>query len=594
MKKSWLWLAIGWVSVAAGVERMLAAAPERHRSPLDVAILAGGQRALTANHTADSVSLVDLAGGKVLQELPCGQRPAGVACAPDGRRAAVSNFWDGTLTLLEVEGNALRSVGSVSVGAGPRGLAFAADGDSVFVALAGDHEVLRIAWPTGKVLSRWAAPTEPRRLALTGDGRFLAAASGRSAQVRCWNTQTGKQLWEKSITDAFTLHGLTFSPEGKELVVTHSHDRHHPIAKNNIEQGWALDNRLSRLRHEPDARTPYWQIALDTRGQAVGDPCAAAFNARGDCLAVAAGGTHELLLFRAASIPWCSGDPGDFLDASLDVDPGKFRRVSLGGRPVAVQFVDSGDQVVAANYLLDAVQIVDARKGKLVRQIPLGAPSQPSLVRQGETIFYDASRSHRQWFSCHTCHPDGHTCSRSFDTLNDESYGNPKLTPSLRAVSKTGPWTWHGWQKDLGQAVEKSLTETLFGPKPSATEVKAVVAFLQTLDHPPRLNRTSGNEAVQRGQAIFRGKGHCADCHHGQQYTSTRNYDVQIEADGSPFELWNPPSLRGVADRGPYLHDGRAESLEELLRLHHSPQKVGGQALTDQERDDLIAFLRSL
>src|SRR2546430_702077 len=83
-------------------------------------------------------------------------------------------------------------------------------------------------------------------------------------------------------------------------------------------------------------------------------------------------------------------------------------------------------------------------------------------------------RSHNQWFSCHTCHVDGHTCSLTFDTLNDDSYGNPKLTPTLRNVTKTGPWTWHGWQRDLGAGVEKSLTQTMYGPKPSVEEVRAL------------------------------------------------------------------------------------------------------------------------
>src|SRR6516162_6325219 len=108
MRKTWPWLAI--VPAAACFLANQAGssapspAPERHRSPADLAILPGGQRALTANHTADSVSLVDLAAGKVLTEQACGRKPAGVACAPNGLRAAVSNLWSGTVTLLEIRG----------------------------------------------------------------------------------------------------------------------------------------------------------------------------------------------------------------------------------------------------------------------------------------------------------------------------------------------------------------------------------------------------------------------------------------------------------------------------------------------------------
>jgi cytochrome c peroxidase len=274
----------------------------------------------------------------------------------------------------------------------------------------------------------------------------------------------------------------------------------------------------------------------------------------------------------------------------------KFRRVDLGGRPMKAAFKDKRHAVVA-NYLLDAVQVVDVEAGKLVRTIPLGSPSRPGLARRGEALFYDARRSHNQWFSCHTCHVDGHTCGLNFDTLNDDSYGNPKLTPTLRNVANTGPWTWHGWQKDLGAAVNKSLTETMFGPKPKQEETRALVAFLKTLQHPPNPRRGkdgSLDAAAQRGQTLFAGKAKCARCHKGENYTSERNYDVGLEADGSPYWLWNPPSLLGLYDRGPFLHDGRAKSLDDLLRNHHTPAKLGGKKLTNGERRDLVEFLNSL
>src|SRR5215471_6951366 len=101
---------------------------------------------------------------------------------------------------------------------------------------------------------------------------------------------------------------------------------------------------------------------------------------------------------------------------------------------------------------------------------------------------------------------------------NHVRYGNPKLTPTLRNVTHTGPWTWHGWQKDLGAGVKKSLTETMFGPEPTADEIQAMLAFLGTLDHPPNPNPTG--PASRRGEALFRGKAHCVRCHKGEQYTS--------------------------------------------------------------------------
>jgi cytochrome c peroxidase len=263
---------------------------------------------------------------------------------------------------------------------------------------------------------------------------------------------------------------------------------------------------------------------------------------------------------------------------------------------VDVHADESNKRAVIANYLLDSIQVVDLEKGEVAKTIFLGGPGEISLARQGETIFYDARRSHHQWFSCHTCHTDGHTCVRLFDTLNDESYGNPKMVTTLRNITRTGPYTWHGWQDKLEDAIVKSFTETMFGPKPTPEEVKAFYAYLETLEHPPAPtpSNDSHRSAIERGRALFAGKANCNHCHLGEEYTSELNRKVGVETDYSPFDLWNPPSLRGLRDRGPYMHDGRAANLDALLRVHHAPEKLGGKELTPEERKDLIEFLLSL
>jgi cytochrome c peroxidase len=603
MKPRWPWLFLVFLPflLRGELARSKVAPPRErepvHRSPIDLAILPGGRQALCANHTADSVSLVDLVAGKLLQEQPCGKKPAAVACSRDGRWAVVSNLWSGTITILEIRDDRLHSLGDIQVGHMPRGLVIAPDGQSLYVALAGADEVVQVDRRTHKILQRWSAPREPRRLALTRDGQFLLAGSTRSAQVRCWDTKTGKLTWERKIAEAFNLLGLALTPDDREVLTTQIHDRHHPIAPSNIEQGWALNSRLARLLLKPTGAASYAQIALDRRNKAVGDPSALAFNQKGDWLAAAAAGTQELLLIKPRAIPWVDGEPGDFLDGALNQDDDTYHRIVVGGRPLAVAFIEGRDQIAVANYLLDCVQVVDIKARKLIKSIALGGPARPSLARRGEAIFFDAKRSHHQWFSCHTCHTDGHTSSRIFDTFNDESTNTPKMTPTLRGVTRTGPWTWHGWQESLEDAVEKSLTETLWGRKPTAEDVKAVVAFMDTLEHPPNPNVGRAGKrsaAAERGKALFQDKARCARCHQGEQFTSKSNYDVKLPPDGSPFDKWNPPSLRGVYDRGPFLHDGKVETLDELLRDLHAPEKLGGKALTPAERRDLIEFLKTL
>jgi DNA-binding beta-propeller fold protein YncE len=583
-------LGLGFLSAPAAPEPR----GEPDRSPIDLALLPDG-RALTANQTSDTVTLVDLDAGKALAERPCGRRPAAVACSHDGRRAAVAASWGGAVSLFEIADDGLKPAGEIAVGGYPHAVTFAPDGGRVYVAVGDSDEIAEIDWAGRKVTHRRPAPHDPRCLDVSADGSLLAAAGGRSGRVILWDESTGKPLWDRPIDDAFNLRGLTVTPDDSAVVCSCAVRRDFPVSRTNITEGWVIDNRLLRLDVKADAVPPVKQISLDERGKAAGDLYGAAFDPKGRLLAVAGSGTGELLLLDAAAAPWTGGDVGDVLDPRL-AKGDRFRRIPLAGRPTAVAFTPDGKRVVVANYLLNSVQIVDAAEGEVVRSISLGGPRKPSAARRGEALFYNATRSQDQWFSCSSCHVDGHTCGQNFDTLNDGNYGNPKLTPSLRGVARTPPWTWHGWQDDLGAAVVKSYTTTMFGPKPTDDETRDVVAFLETLDHPPNPRRGPDGKlsaAAECGRNVF-AKAKCSRCHDGPEYTSERNYELKIEPDGSPYKEWNPPTLRGVVDRGPFLHDGRARTLDDVLTGAHAPEKLGAPALTPDERRDLIEFLKSL
>jgi cytochrome c peroxidase len=51
------------------------------------------------------------------------------------------------------------------------------------------------------------------------------------------------------------------------------------------------------------------------------------------------------------------------------------------------------------------------------------------------------------------------------------------------------------------------------------------------------------------------------------------------------------PILRGLAGRAPYFHDGSVASLEEAVDFYDTRFSIG---LSDREKHDLVAFLRSL
>jgi cytochrome c peroxidase len=97
-----------------------------------------------------------------------------------------------------------------------------------------------------------------------------------------------------------------------------------------------------------------------------------------------------------------------------------------------------------------------------------------------------------------------------------------------------------------------------------------------------------------RGEQIFFGKGQCSTCHPPPFYLDNRMHDLHLQrflkdepADG-PIKSF---TLRGIKDSPPYLHDGRCLTLEDTVEFFNLVLQT---ALTKQEKDDLVAFLRAL
>ena len=99
----------------------------------------------------------------------------------------------------------------------------------------------------------------------------------------------------------------------------------------------------------------------------------------------------------------------------------------------------------------------------------------------------------------------------------------------------------------------------------------------------------AGAEAVRRGREVF-DRQSCGSCHAPPAYTSVGTYDVGLR-DETGNTHFNPPSLRGVGRGGPYFHDNRVATLEEVFAPGR--HQLRGE-LSKRELADLLAFLRSL
>jgi CxxC motif-containing protein (DUF1111 family) len=156
----------------------------------------------------------------------------------------------------------------------------------------------------------------------------------------------------------------------------------------------------------------------------------------------------------------------------------------------------------------------------------------------------------------------------------------------------------------------------------TARQCDEITAFVASLPRPQERMPEEPFPATQAaaGKRLFHEIG-CADCHMpdvgyvaglysdlllhrmGDKLEGVGSYNQREQIpDPSPGEgpladEWRTPPLWGVADSGPYLHDGRAATLEEAIQLH-AGQAASASArfkrLTSVDQTHVVAFLKSL
>lgn len=566
------------------------------RSPVDLVLAPDETWIATANQTSDSVSLVRAADGKVLDELRVGHRPAALARAPDGKRLLVTSVFGGELSVIDVSDGRLKLATRIPLGFEPHGVVPSVDGRRAYVALAAADKVVEVDLATGKVTHEIDVGRWPRYLALSPDGTRLAVGTSGDRSISVVGTAERKMLYQEQF-HGINIGHLQVSKDNRHVYFPWAAYRHNAITPQMIRLGWVLGSRVARVRLDGEARRE--AISLDVPGKAVADPFGIGLTPDEKWLVAAASGTQELLVYRLGDLPLKAYSDLDLIDPSLARNPERFWRIPLGGRPMGMRVSGDGQRAYVANYLDNSVQVVDIHGKEVTRRIALGGPDQPSLARRGEAIFLDGKRSLDQWYSCHTCHYEGGTNSERMDTFNDGTPNTFKTVLPLFNLPETAPWTWHGWQTDLRDAMRASLTSTMLGPEPTEDDVDALLAYLKQLETPPNPFRSSDgaiSESARRGETVFHGvKANCAHCHSGPHFTDGRVHDVGLGAPTDRYEGFNTPSLRGVFRKVRLLHDGRARSLEDVLTGAHDPDKVTGKGKLDEhELRDLIEYLKTL
>jgi mono/diheme cytochrome c family protein len=188
--------------------------------------------------------------------------------------------------------------------------------------------------------------------------------------------------------------------------------------------------------------------------------------------------------------------------------------------------------------------------------------------------------------SCQSCHPeageDGHTWNFTV---------GPRRSQDLHGgASNRAPFHWSGDLVDFDHLFEEVMMKRMsLTADVSAEQRTALRDWIDSV--PAELTADDLDaESVERGRVLFANdEVACAKCHGGADYTDNLAHDVNTGG------LFVTPSLVGVSSRAPLFHDGCAVTLTGRFGpcgggdLHGVTSK-----LTATERDDLVAFMRSL
>jgi cytochrome c peroxidase len=133
-------------------------------------------------------------------------------------------------------------------------------------------------------------------------------------------------------------------------------------------------------------------------------------------------------------------------------------------------------------------------------------------------------------------------------------------------------------------------------PEEVARDLDAFLSSLQPMPSPHLVNGARSADA-RRGETLFRSKrGGCTECHAPPLYTKLKSYDVGTRGPlDQPKDKFDVPTLIEVWRSGPYLHDGSATTIRDVLTTRNPKGRHGNATeLSSEEIDDLCAYVLSL
>jgi len=240
------------------------------------------------------------------------------------------------------------------------------------------------------------------------------------------------------------------------------------------------------------------------------------------------------------------------------------------------------------------------------------------LFNLGDMLFSSSAifggKARDAGMSCNSCHQQGASNAKlfvpghsvkpgTFDTSGpffnpkaDNGVFDPVTTPSLRGAKYLAPYGHDGRIASLREFIRNVIVNEFAGAEPSGQVLDGLVTYINEISFLPNEKITSDGkltakapDAARRGEALFNkpfrrdATMSCATCHVGNAaFVDRKVHDI-----GSGG-LFKTKTLLNAKFNAPYFHDGRYDSLEDVVAHFDRHFDLG---LTAAERDDLVAYL---
>lgn len=558
--------------------------------PRSVAVSTRGDTAFVVNQASDSLSVIALPSRAISATLEVGDRPVGVAASPNGRFIAVAELGADQVRLLDI--GDLTTVALIPVADRPHGLAFTPDGHRLLVThlLSGVVTVFSIQ-PFAIYLPLISAGAMHRTL--SAPGRIQPSDQSASdppqpgTSIRTWgNVAPASAVMVNAVgTRAYLPQTMA---NGLGL---------------NTQFDTTVFPKVSVLNLETNTHQTSEHISLPEADRPVGLPWDVAL-AKNDT---------ELWVVNSAS------NDVSVIDIGNPKHPTSITNIPVGDNPRGIVLAPDGSAAYVNNTLAGTVTVIDAAAYTVAQVITVTTIPLPPALLHGKRLYFSSARpdlSRAGWISCNTCHVEGEMDGRTWllPYLGDDpSGGDPVIrrnTTGLLGMIETYPLRWSAeWNESADSEfsvrfeqfgsglIDGEMHPTLGAPNQGRSyDLDCLALFIDSLPLPARKHTLTDVE--QRGKVIFESpQTGCATCHPTPLYTDLQVHDVGT-ADGTG-EWFGPqidtPTLRFLFDSPPYLHDGSAATIYDVLVTKNLDDAHGvTSSLSVQDIDDLIAFLLAL